>query len=110
MLSQSSEYKDKGNTAGGRVKDPTSPGSLPEVRVDDGEVEVGAASPRLWVHLLDQPSQLLQGGVHPCVDLQLVLRCLTCGNDVVTLHFKVISGFGPNSVPAPFHDPKRGLF
>ena len=79
--------KVEANTARGRVKDPTLPGSLPEVRIDDGEVEVGAASPRLGVHLLDQPGQLLQGGVHPCVDLQLVLRCLTCRNEVVTLRF-----------------------
>ena len=99
--------KSGGNTARGRVKDPTLPGSLPEVRIDDGEVEVGAASPRLGVHLLDQPGQLLQGGVHPCVDLQLVLRRLTCGNDVVTRRFKVISEFGPNSVSTPLSRPKK---
>ena len=58
------------------------PGPLPEVRVDDCKVKVGAAAPGLWVHLLDQTSQLLQGGVHPCVDLQLVLGCLTYGEEL----------------------------
>ena len=63
------------------LKGQTSPGSLPEVRVDDGKVKVGAATSGLRVHLLDQARQLLQGGVHPCVDLQLVLGRLACKND-----------------------------
>ena len=64
------------------LKGQTSPGSLPEVRVDDGKVEVGTTSPRLRVHLFDKTGQLLQGGVHPCVDLQLVLGCLTYGKEL----------------------------
>ena len=59
-----------------------SPGPLPEVRVDNCKVKVGATAPGLRVHLLDQTSQLLQGGVHPCVDLQLVLGCLTYGKEL----------------------------
>ena len=57
------------------------PGSLSKVWVNDGKVKVGAATSGLRVHLLDQARQLLQGGVHPCVDLQLVLGRLACKND-----------------------------
>ena len=64
------------------LKGQTSPGSLPEVRVDDGKVKVGTTSPRLRVHLFDKTGQLLQGGVHPGVDLQLVLGRLTYGKEL----------------------------
>ena len=53
------------------------PGALSEVGVDEGEVKVGAASPGLGVDLLHQPLQLLEGGVQPGVDLQLVSRGVT---------------------------------
>ena len=81
---------------------PYSPGPLSEVRIDNCKVKVGAAAPGLWVHLLDQPSQLLQGGVHPRVDLQLVLRCLTYGKETyVTLRYNVKFGFGSSSISTP---------
>ena len=50
------------------------PWVLSQVRVDQGEVEVGPASPGLGVDLLHQTLQLLQGGVHPGVHLELIGR------------------------------------
>ena len=58
------------------------PGALSEVGVDEGEVKVGAAPPGLGVDLLHQPLQLLEGGVQPGVDLQLVSRSVTWGTSV----------------------------
>ena len=89
----SQPLRDQDNISAGEMTNPIadasfnfgklhSPGPLPEVRVDNCKVKVGAAAPGLRVHLLDQTSQLLQGGVHPCVDLQLVLGCLTYGKEL----------------------------
>ena len=60
----------------------TAPRPLPQVWVDNREVEVGAPSPWFRVHLLDQPSELLQSGDHPGVDLQLVLWGLPWRNSI----------------------------
>ena len=81
------------------------PGALSEVGVDEGEVKVGAASPGLGVDLLHQPLQLLEGGVQPGVDLQLVSRgvtwrsSVTCNttmigiNPVTRVHFYTLYGY-----------------
>ena len=58
------------------------------VRVHDREVEIGATPPGVRVDLLDETGELLECGVHPRVDLQLVLRRLAShvlGHVVVAL-------------------------
>ena len=90
---------------------PYSPGPLSEIRIDNCKVKVGATAPGLWVHLLDQPCQLLQGGVHPGVDLQLVLRCLTYGKELLLHHCGTMSSLdlGSSSISTPIQGSARAL-
>merc|ERR1719373_676575 len=51
---------------------------LSEVRIHQSKVKVGSSSSGLWIDLLDQSLQLLQGSVHPGVDLELICRGISC--------------------------------
>ena len=72
MSTASKTYPLRGN--GGAHIPGLTPGPLAEVRVDEGEVEVGAPPPGLGVHLLHETLQLLETGVLPGVHLELVGR------------------------------------
>lgn len=49
------------------------------VHVDQGKVKVGAPSPSVRIDVTHQSGQFSQGGVLPCVDLQLIGRHLSVG-------------------------------
>ena len=80
MSTASKTYPLRGN--GGAHIPGLTPGPLAEVRVDEGEVEVGSAPASLWIDLLDESLQLLQSGVQPGVHLELIAGGVACrGNN-----------------------------
>jgi len=44
----------------------------PHVRINYAKFEQSSLPPRVRINLLDERGELLQGGVHPCVNLQFV--------------------------------------